>query len=70
MEIRIDEIPEAVKIIRKDRGMSQTNLARGAGVCLKTVHRLENGLVGTSVSSLRDILKALSKDGEEIRVVF
>lgn len=30
MEIRIDEIPEAVKSIRKDRGMSQTNLAMGA----------------------------------------
>lgn len=70
MEIRIEEIPETVKRIRKEMGVSQTNLARGAGVCLKTVHRLENGLVGTSVSSLRDILKALSKEGEEIRVVF
>lgn len=70
MQIRIDEIPGAVKQLRKSKGISQTDLARGAGVCLKTVHRLENGLVGTSISSLRDILKALSDDGEEIRVVF
>jgi len=54
--IKVSEIPESVRRIRNERGMNQTQLAERAGVCLKTVHRLESGISSTSAASLISIL--------------
>lgn len=55
-------IGELVKLIRTQLGMSQTSLAKRAGVPQSTVSRIEQGQRNLSLSTLQKILSAISCD--------
>lgn len=55
-------IGELIKLIRTQLGMSQTILAKRAGVPQSTVSRIEKGQRDVSLSTLQKILHAMTSD--------
>lgn len=55
----LSEIAQAIRSTRRERGWSQTDLARQAGLSRPTVARLEQGAEGLSLANLYKVLKVL-----------
>jgi transcriptional regulator with XRE-family HTH domain len=55
-------IGELIKLIRTQLGMSQTSLAKRAGIPQSTVSRIEQGQRDLNLSTLQKILNAISCD--------
>lgn len=64
-DVRVDA--EALKGLRKDRVLSQRELARTAGVTHATVWRLENGFDLARPSTVRKLAAALGVEPRELR---
>lgn len=63
-DVRVDA--EALKRLRKDRVLSQRELARTAGVTHATVWRLENGFELARPSTVRKLAAALGTEPREL----
>lgn len=63
-DVRVDA--EALKKMRKDRVLSQRELARTAGVTHATVWRLENGFDLARPSTVRKLAAALEVEPREL----
>ena len=55
-----------IRQIRESRGMSTRGLAREAGVSTETVHALEHGTHGVTVSTLNKIAAALGVEAKDL----
>lgn len=64
MEIDVDKII----LERANQGLTMSELAEKSGLNLKTVSRLENGQVNTSITTIGKIAKALGKRIEDFAV--
>lgn len=63
-DVRIDS--DAIRRLRKDRVLSQRDLARTAGVTHATVWRLENGFDLARPSTVRKLAAALGVEPKEL----
>jgi transcriptional regulator with XRE-family HTH domain len=59
MDAPDNPIVKALRAARSDRGLTQSELARRAGLALRTYQRLEGGDPGAKLESLFKVLDAL-----------
>ena len=62
----IKQFGAKVKALRKQKGMSQEQLAWETGMEFSQINRIENGVINTSISSAFIIAKALQVDVSEL----
>jgi transcriptional regulator with XRE-family HTH domain len=60
-------LPERLKYLRQDRGLTQGELAKTAGVAQSTIAQIESGRKDPSISTLKQIAQALDI---EIAILF
>lgn len=57
---------EAIKSARRDKGMSQRDLAMTAGVSVGTVERMEKGVEGIAWNTVVEVASQLGLDPAEV----
>lgn len=60
-EIFLIRLGERIRILRAEKNLSQTDLARLLGKDRQNLHRIEKGQVNVSVFHLKEISEALGK---------
>ena len=60
------KLAQGVKELRKEKGLSQEELAKSSGLSLRTIQRLENGETEPSGETLRRISLALDLTPKEL----
>ena len=61
---------QAIQRIRKERGMTQEDLADKSGITSNTVSRIERGLLIPALSTLIDICNALGTGADSILAAY
>ena len=61
---------QAIQRIRKERGMTQEDLADKSGITSNTVSRIERGLLITALPTLIDICNALGTGADSILAAY
>lgn len=62
LERREQEVGNAVRLLRRERGLTQVQLAKNAGVAKSTITLLEAGRGNTTLESLLKIAHALNAE--------
>jgi transcriptional regulator with XRE-family HTH domain len=58
MEIKVEKIGEEIKRLRKEYDISQSKLAKAAGLNINTVSRIERGITKMDLTTLSKLMKA------------
>jgi len=62
----LNRLAKNLKKVRKDRGISQEELAYKSGLTLSQIARIETAKINTTVSTIHVILQALGADANEL----
>jgi transcriptional regulator with XRE-family HTH domain len=62
----INKFGENLRILRKEKHLSQEHLANDADIPINQIGRIERGEIGTTISTLFSIAKALNIDIVEL----
>jgi predicted transcriptional regulator len=62
----LNKLAKNLKKARKDRGVSQEDLAYKSGLTLSQIARIETAKINTTVSTINAILQALGADANEL----
>ena len=62
----LNRLARNLKKARKDRGISQEELAYKSGLTLSQIARIETAKINTTVSTIHSILQALGADANEL----
>jgi transcriptional regulator with XRE-family HTH domain len=56
------ELSKRIKVLRINKGLTQTDLSEKSGISLRTIQRIENNEVSPSIYSLKKISNVLDED--------
>ena len=62
----LNKLAKNLKKARKDRGVSQEELAYKSGLTLSQIARIETAKINTTVSTISALLQALGADANEL----
>jgi len=62
----LNRLAKNLKKVRKDKGISQEELAYKSGLTLSQIARIETAKINTTVSTIHVILQALGADANEL----
>lgn len=58
---------EQLASVRREKGLTQQELAQRAGITFRGLYRIEHGLVSTKAFTLEQLARALGEDFGELR---